>query len=308
MCSSPLEVVSLYNDGFELPTNGKLGSLNRVSVPELGSCDIHDDSITPKKGLSLENGNTLEDRTGTAHLVNIGNRTAITSLGLSEDLINQGPVHSLELQANRTHSNRGMMVTNVNQCSGDESRSLQKAPKELENTGYVETNRPVRRKKTLNTLLKSLTAASGGKKKSRKVKKMTIGLSEVDPVSVLEGIDFVVVSTIDSQIANMNKRVAEMKEERNVEKIWDFLIQLGIINETEDEFLVDKIEELQKIEVGLDQHVERSATCRSDKVPIVQERPDAWKWKHCKSRLYTVKKVTDFLANQNYVFAGKWLE
>ncbi|GAB4858889.1 hypothetical protein Ancab_010365 [Ancistrocladus abbreviatus] len=156
MCPTPLEAVSSYNDAIELPTNGKSGSLNRGRS--------HTDS-------SIANG-----LINPAHLDNIGDRTTITSLGPSKDLINQGLVHSLELQANGTHSNGGMMVANVNQCSSDESRSLQKAPKDLENTGYVETNLLVRRKKRLNTLLKSFMAAPGGKKTLRKVKKKTVGV------------------------------------------------------------------------------------------------------------------------------------
>ncbi|GAB4858365.1 hypothetical protein Ancab_009837 [Ancistrocladus abbreviatus] len=273
ICSTPLEVVSSYNNAIELPANGKSGSLNRVLVPELGSCDIHDDFVTQKKAsfwrmgihwrIDMVQGRSHTDNSiangliNPAHLDNIGDRTTITSLGPSEDLINQGPVHSLEQQANRTHSNGWMIVAYVNQCSGDETRSMQKAPKDLENTGYVETNRLVRRKKSLNTLLKSLTAALRGKKTSRKVKKKTIALTKEDPVSVLEGIDFSVASTTDSQIANVSKRVAEMREERNTEKIRDFLIQSSIINETEVEFLVDKIKELEKNEVRLGQHVER---------------------------------------------------
>ncbi|GAB4837354.1 hypothetical protein Ancab_002236 [Ancistrocladus abbreviatus] len=101
----------------------------------------------------------------------------------------------------------------------DESRSLQKAPKELENTGSVEINHLVRREKSLNTLLKGLTATPGGKKTSRKAKKKTLELTEEGSIGVLEGIDFSVASTTDSQIANVNKRVAKMREERNAKKI-----------------------------------------------------------------------------------------
>ncbi|GAB4827234.1 hypothetical protein Ancab_034121, partial [Ancistrocladus abbreviatus] len=102
--------------------------------------------------------------------------------------------------------------------SGDGSRSLRKVPKEREN--------------------------------SRKVKKKTLELIKEDLISTSEGIDLSMALTMDSQIANVNKRVAVMREERKVEKIWDFLTQLGIINEKKDEFLVDKIEELEKNEVN----------------------------------------------------------
>ncbi|GAB4827225.1 hypothetical protein Ancab_034112 [Ancistrocladus abbreviatus] len=62
-----------------------------------------------------------------------------------------------------------------------------------------------------------------GKKKLRKVKKKTLELIEEDPISASEGIDLSMALATDSQIANVNKRVVVMREERKVEKIWDFL-------------------------------------------------------------------------------------
>ncbi|GAB4825063.1 hypothetical protein Ancab_007936 [Ancistrocladus abbreviatus] len=100
---------------------------------------------------------------------------------------------------------------------------MQKAPEERENSGYVETLCPMRRKKSLNSLLKGTTATPGGKKKPRKAKKKTLELIEEDPISASEGIDISMASTADSQIAKVNKRIAVMREKRNAKKIWDFL-------------------------------------------------------------------------------------
>ncbi|GAB4829418.1 hypothetical protein Ancab_019089, partial [Ancistrocladus abbreviatus] len=52
-------------------------------------------------------------------------------------------------------------------------------------------------------------------------------------------------STNDSIIANMNRRYNEIAEGNKAEKIWDFLVQLGVINELEEVSMAEKINEME---------------------------------------------------------------
>ncbi|GAB4827230.1 hypothetical protein Ancab_034117 [Ancistrocladus abbreviatus] len=200
ICLSPLEAVSLLNDELKLPANVESRSLNSLFDSDLGRGKFHDDLVTLKKGLSLENVNMLEDKSGTGKRVY--RAILVYRVGMSEVPFTQGPIHSLEFQAYGTHSKRGVLATDVNQVM------VREACEKFQ-----------RREKILATL--------GGKKKLRKVKKKTLELIEEDPISASEGIDLSMASTMDSQIANVNKRVAVMRGERKVEKIWDFLTPVG---------------------------------------------------------------------------------
>ncbi|GAB4857698.1 hypothetical protein Ancab_015604, partial [Ancistrocladus abbreviatus] len=243
-CLNPSEAEPSNNDGSEQPANEISGSWNRISDRELGSCDMRDfnDGLhTKKRGLSSV----------AVYMLAALDRENRSGIGVCE--------YGVEISKRTT-------AAEVNQCSSEGSRSSQKAQNVVGKNGSVEINHPMRKKKSLNTFMKGLMAAPMGKKVSRRAKSKIMGQTEEGSMSVSKGIDFSVASTTDSQIANVSKRVVEMREEKQDEKIWDSLTQLGIINETEDEHLMDKIEELEKNEARIAQHEEKSAARRSKMV------------------------------------------
>ncbi|GAB4846662.1 hypothetical protein Ancab_025668 [Ancistrocladus abbreviatus] len=103
--------------------------------------------------------------------------------------------------------------------------------------GMTRGLRPLRQKRSINKIIRD-----SGHISTRNSSNSSIKVAKAHTSEEAEGekIEISVTMMIDSQIDNMNRRNVATTDENKAEKIWNFLIQLGVINETEEVCMVYK--------------------------------------------------------------------